>query len=155
MIIQVADIVTFLLNLSVPKKITIHALPARWPHVNVVCFPNSINKPPFKRFKWNFWELKRHIRLYNTESQIQFDQANPDVSISNQIILLLFNIFFFCLGQGVKATTLGRQNQKNFCYERLALTSIFGLCFMSICLIKSNCYSLIILLCSYNIAQRS
>ena len=27
-------------------------------------------------------------------------------------------------------------------YIRLAYTSIFGLCFMSICLMKSNCYSL-------------
>ena len=41
--------------------------------------------------------------------------------------------------QGVKAKTLGRQNESNFCYVRLALTSIFGLFFMSVCL-KSNCY---------------
>ena len=47
------------------------------------------------------------------------------------------------LTQGVKARTLGRQNERNFCYDRLALTSIFGLCFMWVCLIKSNCYSLI------------
>ena len=45
--------------------------------------------------------------------------------------------------QGVKAKLLGRQNEKNFCYDMLALTSIFGLCFMSVCLIKSNCYSFI------------
>ena len=45
--------------------------------------------------------------------------------------------------QGVKAKLLGRQNEKNFCYDMLALTSIFGLCFMSVYLIKSNCYSLI------------
>ena len=45
--------------------------------------------------------------------------------------------------QGVKARTLGRQNERNFCYESLALNSIFGLCFMPVCLIKSNCYSLI------------
>ena len=38
---------------------------------------------------------------------------------------------------------LGRQNERNFCYDRLALTSIFGLCFMWVYLIKSNCYSLI------------
>ena len=44
---------------------------------------------------------------------------------------------------GVKDRTLGRQNKRNFCYESLALTSIFGLCFMSVCLMKSNCYSLI------------
>ena len=55
----------------------------------------------------------------------------------------------FIIGQiqhwlrGVKARTLGRQNERNFCYESLALTSIFGLCFMSVCLIKSNCYSFI------------
>ena len=48
-----------------------------------------------------------------------------------------------CLTQGVKVRTLGRKNERNFCYDRLAFTSIFGLCFMSVCLIKSNCYSLI------------
>ena len=45
--------------------------------------------------------------------------------------------------QGVKARMLGRQNERNFCYDRLALTPIFGLCFMSVWLIKSNYYSLI------------
>ena len=45
--------------------------------------------------------------------------------------------------QGVKARILGRQNESNFCYDRLALTSIFCMYFMSVCLIKSNCYSLI------------
>ena len=43
--------------------------------------------------------------------------------------------------QGVKVFTLGRQNEKNSSYVRLAHT--FGLCFMSVCLMKSNCYSLI------------
>ena len=38
--------------------------------------------------------------------------------------------------QGVKARTLGKQNERNFCYDWLALTSIFGLCFVSVCLIK-------------------
>ena len=45
--------------------------------------------------------------------------------------------------QGVKARTFGIQCERNFCYDWLALTSLFGLCFMSVCLIKSNCYSLI------------
>ena len=45
--------------------------------------------------------------------------------------------------QGVKVVTLGRQNDRNSSYVRLAHTSIFGLCFMSVCLMKSNCYSLI------------
>ena len=45
--------------------------------------------------------------------------------------------------QGVKARTLGRQNERNNSYVRLAHTSIFGLCFMSVCLKKSHCYSLI------------
>ena len=45
--------------------------------------------------------------------------------------------------RGVKARTLSRQNERNFCYDMLAVTSIFGMCFMSVCLIKSNCYSLI------------
>ena len=45
--------------------------------------------------------------------------------------------------RGLKVRTLGRQNERNFANDWLALTSIFGLCFMSVCLIKSNCYSLI------------
>ena len=45
--------------------------------------------------------------------------------------------------QGVKVGTLGRQNERNSSYIRLAHTSIFGLCFMSVCLMKSNSYSLI------------
>ena len=48
-----------------------------------------------------------------------------------------------CSNQGVKVRTLGRQNERNFAYDRLALATIFGLCFMLVCLIKSNCYSLI------------
>ena len=45
--------------------------------------------------------------------------------------------------QGVKVGTLGRQNERNSSYVRLAHTSTFGLCFISVCLMKSNCYSLI------------
>ena len=37
----------------------------------------------------------------------------------------------------------GRQNERNSSYVKLAHTSIFGLCFMSVCLMKSNCYSFI------------
>ena len=48
-----------------------------------------------------------------------------------------------CHSQGVKVGTSGRQNERNSNYVRLAHTSIFGLCFLSVCLIKSNCYSLI------------
>ena len=47
------------------------------------------------------------------------------------------------LTQGVKVGTLGRQIERNCSYVWLAHTSIFGLCFMSVCLMKSNCYSLI------------
>ena len=47
------------------------------------------------------------------------------------------------LVQGVKVGPLGGQNERNSTYVRLAHTSIFGLCFMSVCLMKSNCYSLI------------
>ena len=43
--------------------------------------------------------------------------------------------------QGVKVGTLGRQIERNSSYVWLAHTSIFGLCFMSVCLIKSNGYS--------------
>ena len=45
--------------------------------------------------------------------------------------------------QGAKARMLGRQNERNSSYVRLAQTSIFGFCFLSVCLTKSNCFSLI------------
>ena len=45
--------------------------------------------------------------------------------------------------QGVKVGMLGRQTERNCSFLRLAHTSIFGLCFMPVCLIISNCYSLI------------
>ena len=38
---------------------------------------------------------------------------------------------------------LGRKNEKNSSYVRLSHTSIFGFCFMPVCLMKSNFYSLI------------
>ena len=37
-----------------------------------------------------------------------------------------------CPEQGVQVTMLGRQNERNSSYVRLAHTSIFGLCFMSV-----------------------
>ena len=45
--------------------------------------------------------------------------------------------------QGVKVGALGRQNERKRGYVKTAHTSIFGLCFMPVCLMKSNCYSLI------------
>ena len=45
--------------------------------------------------------------------------------------------------QGVKVGTLGRQNERNRSYVRRDHTSIFGLRFKSVCLMKLNCYSLI------------
>ena len=63
----------------------------------------------------------------------------------HKICLLNHKIFSVIkwLCQGDKARTLERHNERNFCYVRLALTSIFGLCFMVVCLTKSNYYSLI------------
>ena len=58
-------------------------------------------------------------------------------------ILTLYAYVDLKLYQGAKARMLGRQNVRNFCCETLALNSIFGLCFMPVYLIKSNCYSLI------------
>ena len=52
------------------------------------------------------------------------------------------NLDFFIFNQGVQARMLGRQNERNNSYIRLACTSIFGLFFMPVCLLKSNCYSL-------------
>ena len=67
------------------------------------------------------------------------------LSLSIKVFLhnFYFNLSSSSMEQRVKAKLLGRQNEKNFCYDMLALTSIFGLCFMSVYLIKSNCYSLI------------
>ena len=45
--------------------------------------------------------------------------------------------------QGIKVETQGRQNERNSSYVRLAHTSLFGLCFMLVCLLKSICYSLV------------
>ena len=58
-----------------------------------------------------------------------------------QIVPLYFLHYFWGpmpFTQGVKARTLSRQNERNFCYVRLALICIFGLCFVAVCLIKSN-----------------
>ena len=41
--------------------------------------------------------------------------------------------------QGVKVGTLGRQNERNSSYVRLAHTSIFGLCFMMLFHFKKLC----------------
>ena len=51
-----------------------------------------------------------------------------------------FELYFM---QGAQVVTLSRQNESDLACEWLALTSIFGLCFMHVCLIKSYCYSLI------------
>ena len=50
---------------------------------------------------------------------------------------------FLCRLQGANVVMLGKQNESNSSYVRLAHTSIIGFCFMSVCLMKSNCYSLI------------
>ena len=46
-----------------------------------------------------------------------------------------------CYRQGIEGGALGRQSERNFAYDWLALTSIFGLCLMSVCLLELNCYS--------------
>ena len=45
--------------------------------------------------------------------------------------------------KGAKVGMLSRQNEWNSSNVRLANTFIFGLCFMSVCLMKSNCFSFI------------
>ena len=75
----------------------------------------------------------RHLTENHTNHE---DKLQIKVNINLDIYIMYFN-------QGVKARTLGRQNERNFCYDVLALTSIFGLFFMSVYLIKSNCYFLI------------
>ena len=56
------------------------------------------------------------------------------------VISLLTLLMRVGCNQGVKVGTLGRQNESNLAYFWLALTSIFGLCFMPVCLIKSNSF---------------
>ena len=71
--------------------------------------------------------------------------ANKQMTYIRQVdcqLCATFNHRLQILIQGVKVGSLGRQNERNSSYFRLAPTSIFGLCFMSVCLIKSNCYSL-------------
>jgi len=67
--------------------------------------------------------------------------VTPSLSYVRLSLLMQNNALVFF--QGVKVGTLGRQNERNSSYVRLAHTSIFGLCFMLVCLMKSNCYSLI------------
>ena len=43
------------------------------------------------------------------------------------------------LYQGAQVRTLCSQNERNVALDLVALTSIFGLCFMPGCIIKSNC----------------
>ena len=54
---------------------------------------------------------------------------------------LFYSKFSFFIGRQV--WMLGRQIERNSSYVWLANSSIFGLCFMSVCQMKSNCYSLI------------
>ena len=49
--------------------------------------------------------------------------------------------YFTKFEQGAKVGTLGRQNESS--YVRLAFTSIFGLRFMSVYLMKSSSYSIV------------
>ena len=50
---------------------------------------------------------------------------------------------FSDLNQRAKVGMLCRQNESNSRYIRLAHTSIFGLYFMLVCLMKSICYSFV------------
>ena len=63
--------------------------------------------------------------------------------MTNNIHTIVIPLGVVRTSHGVKVGTLGRQNERNICYVRLTHTSIFGLCFMSVCLMKSNCYSFI------------
>ena len=53
------------------------------------------------------------------------------------------HVILIVLIRGSKLERQADKMRENFCYDRLALTSIFGLSFMLVCLTKSNCYSLI------------
>ena len=55
--------------------------------------------------------------------------------------VLLYYGFIATINQGTKVGTLGRQNERNSSYVRLAHISISVFCFRSVCLMKSNCYS--------------
>ena len=53
-------------------------------------------------------------------------------NVPNLPLTFMIINFTSCFIQGVKARMFGRQSDRNFCYDWLALTSIFGLCFMSV-----------------------
>ena len=65
------------------------------------------------------------------------------MSINYESNLWLMIGIVLIFDSGVKVGALGRQNERNVGLGWLALTSIFGLCFMPVYLIKSSCYSLI------------
>ena len=61
-------------------------------------------------------------------------QINLDLILDLTIDYLLHQMsLFLYLVQGVKIETIGRQNERNSGYVRLAHTSMFGLCFMTVC----------------------
>ena len=97
--------------------------------------PPGLNRGNQGRQLYTGWKppwpvTKDETHVYNILYQRHFGENRRKVS------LLLFYVTFV---QGVNVGMLGRQNERKNSYVRLAYTSIFGLCNMSV----SNCYSVI------------
>ena len=94
-----------------------------------------------KELSWRWCSNK----MYQCSRNEPLNQKHFDIWHKTNCPLIFLHYFWgpMPFTQGVKARTLSRQNERNFCYVRLALTSIFGLCFVPVCLIKSNYYSLL------------
>ena len=96
---------------------------------------NMIVEGPWMMFK------EGNYFLFYSSSWVTMSSYKVEVALSSNITHQVFmqTIFY----PGGKVRTLCRQNESNLAYFWQALTSIFGLCFMSVSQIKSNCYSLI------------
>ena len=67
-----------------------------------------------------------------TLSRVFWHQTTVTDIVAITMLSYLFPIHTIYLSQGVKVETFGRQNERNISYVRLAHTSLFGLCFMSV-----------------------
>ena len=124
---------------------------------------NSCKTPPtkcfvkyFENYYSNYWYIdctyQRDIRSFLFKIEPHWSQGASFFSVGFQLRCTICNsvhpglniyLLFEWRIQGVPARAFCRQNESNFALDWLALTSIFGLCFMPVSIIKSNCYSLI------------
>ena len=77
--------------------------------------------------------------MYNKLVQVRFSIPSTQHSLPFDLHIQEMNVFYFVSYARAKVGMLGRQIDRNSSFVRLAHTSIFGLCYMSVCLMKSNC----------------